>query len=57
MTLIAAEINVVRARRLWPRSFFSDPLLEADKRALTATAEVQERIDEQNVEVTFDAPE
>ena len=55
--LIAAEINVVRARRLWPRSFFSDPLLDADRRALTATAEVQERIDEQNVEVTFDAPE
>jgi membrane protein len=57
VTLIAAEINVVRARRLWPRSFFSDPLLDADRRALTATAEVQERIDEQNVEVTFDAPE
>ena len=57
VTLIAAEINVVRARRLWPRSFFSDPLLEADRRALTASAEVQERIDEQNVEVTFDAPD
>ncbi len=57
VTLIAAEINVVRARRLWPRSFFQDPLLDADRRALTATAEVQERIDEQNVEVTFDAPE
>ena len=57
VTLVAAEINVVRARRLWPRSFFSDPLLEADRRALTSAAEVQERIDEQNVEVTFDAPE
>jgi membrane protein len=56
LTLLAAEINVVRARRLWPRSFFSDPLLEADRRALTSAAEVQERIDEQNVEVTFDAP-
>ena len=32
LTIFAAEINVVRARRLWPRSFFSDPLLEADKR-------------------------
>jgi len=57
VTLLAAEVNVVRARRLWPRSFFSDPLLEADRRALTSAAEVQERIDEQNVEVTFDAPE
>jgi len=57
VTLLAAEVNVVRARRLWPRSFFSDPLLEADRRALTSAAEVQERIDEQNVKVTFDAPE
>jgi membrane protein len=57
VTLLAAEINVVRARRLWPRSFFSDPLLDADKRALTSNAEVQERIDEQNVDVSFDPPE
>ena len=57
LTLVAAEINVVRARQLWPRSFYSDPLLDADKRALTASAEVEERIDEQNVEVSFDAPE
>jgi membrane protein len=57
VTLLAAEINVVRARRLWPRSFFSDPLLEADRRALTSAAEVQERVDEQNIEVSFDQPE
>jgi YihY family inner membrane protein len=54
ITLIAAEINVVRARRLWPRSFFSDPLLDADRRALTSSAEVEERIHEENVEVDFD---
>ena len=57
VTLLAAEINVVRARRLWPRSFFSDPLLDADKRALISNAEVQERIDEQNVDVSFNPPE
>jgi membrane protein len=57
LTLLAAEINVVRAQRLWPRSFFSDQLLEADRRALTSAAEVQERVDEQNVEVTFDPTE
>ncbi len=57
VTLIAAEVNVVRARRLWPRSFFSDPLLDADRRALTSSAEVEERIDEENVEVSFDAAE
>ena len=57
VTLIAAEVNVVRARRLWPRSFFSEPLLDADKRALTSSAEVEERIDEENVEVSFDGAE
>lgn len=57
LTLLAAEVNVVRARRLWPRSFFSDPLLDADRRALESSAEVEERVAEQNVEVTFDAPE
>jgi membrane protein len=56
VTLLAAEVNVVRARRLWPRSFFANPLLEADKRALTSTAEVEERVEEQNVEVDFDGP-
>jgi membrane protein len=54
LTMISAEINVVKARRLWPRSFFSDPLLEADRRALTHSAETEERIHEQNVEVTFE---
>ena len=53
LTIFAAEINVVRTRRLWPRSFFSDPLLEADRRALTSSAEVEERVEEENVEVSF----
>ncbi|HST55527.1 MAG TPA: YihY/virulence factor BrkB family protein [Solirubrobacteraceae bacterium] len=57
VTLLAAEINVVRARRLWPRSFFSAPLLDADRRALTSSAEVEERMEEENVEVSFDGPE
>lgn len=54
LTIFAAEINVVRVRRLWPRSFFSAPLLEADKRALTSSAEVEERVEQENVEVRFD---
>jgi membrane protein len=53
LTIFAAEINVVHVRRLWPRSFFSDPLLEADMRALTSSAEVEERVHEENVEVSF----
>jgi YihY family inner membrane protein len=54
LVIFAAEINVVRARKLWPRSFFSEPLLEADKRALTSSAEVEERVEQENVEVSFD---
>jgi hypothetical protein len=46
---------VVKVRRLWPRSFFSDPLLEADKRALTAAAEAEERVQQEDVEVDFDS--
>ncbi len=57
ITLLAAELNVVRARRLWPRSFFSDPLLDADRRALTSSAEAEERVSEENVQVTFDEPD
>jgi YihY family inner membrane protein len=56
VTLVAAEVNVVRARRLWPRSFLSQPLLDADRRALTSSAEVEERVEEENVEVNFDGP-
>jgi YihY family inner membrane protein len=55
LTIFAAELNVVYHRRLWPRSLFA-PLIDADKRALTSAAEAQERVDEQNVEVSFDEP-
>ncbi|HEV7566105.1 MAG TPA: YhjD/YihY/BrkB family envelope integrity protein [Microbacteriaceae bacterium] len=57
LTIFAAEINVVRVRKLWPRSFFSDPLLEADRRALISSAEVEERVEQENVEVSFEEPE
>ncbi len=56
LTIFAAEINVVRRRRLWPRSFFAEPLLDADKRALTSSAEVEERVEQENVEVNFEGP-
>jgi YihY family inner membrane protein len=54
LTIFAAEINVVRVHRLWPRSFFSEPLLDADRRAMTSLAETEERVDEQHVDVNFD---
>jgi membrane protein len=56
LTLFAAEMNVVRVRRLWPRSLFSQELLDADRRALTSSAEAEERVHEENVEVDFDGP-
>jgi membrane protein len=56
LTLVAAEVNVVRHLRLWPRSFLSDPLLDADRRALTSSAETEERVREENVEVSFEEP-
>src|SRR4030095_10178751 len=34
VTLFAAEVNVVRKRRLWPRAIVQPPLTEADERAL-----------------------
>jgi YihY family inner membrane protein len=55
VTLLAAEINVVRARRLWPRSLFSRPLTDADKEVFSTVAESQERIVEEDVDVSFDA--
>jgi membrane protein len=54
MTIFAAEINVVLRDRLWPRSFFTS-LLDADKRAMTSSAEVEERVPQEHVEVEFDA--
>jgi YihY family inner membrane protein len=53
LLLYAAEVNVVLARRLWPRSLLQPPLTEQDKQVLTALAETEERRPEQTVEVSF----
>jgi YihY family inner membrane protein len=53
LVLYAAEINVVLARRLWPRSMLQRPLTEPDRRVLTALARTEERRPEQRVQVTF----
>ena len=54
ITLYAAELNVVRARRLYPRSIVQPPLTPADQRVLADIAKVGERRPEQRVEVEFD---
>jgi membrane protein len=53
VTLLGAETNVVRARRLWPRALDPDRLMEADERALRDHARVEERREEETVEVGF----
>jgi YihY family inner membrane protein len=53
ITLYAAEVSVVRARRLWPRSIVQPPLTAADRVVLAAIAEQEERRPEQDVRVHF----
>ena len=53
LLLYAAEVNVVLARRLWPRSLLQSPLTGPDQRVLTALAETQERVPSQTIEVRF----
>lgn len=53
LTLYCAEINVVLERGLWPRSLFGAPSEPADQETLTALAKVEERSDEQHIDVNF----
>jgi len=52
--LFAAEINVVRVRRLWPRSLIAPPLAAEDERALAGQAHEERARPEEQVEVRFD---
>jgi membrane protein len=53
LTLYSAEINVVLKRKLWPRSLFGPPDAPADQKTLTAIAKVEERSEQQQVDVEF----
>lgn len=53
ITLYAAEINVVRVRRLWPRSIVQPPLTGPDRQVLSDMVEQEIRRPEQRVEVGF----
>jgi uncharacterized BrkB/YihY/UPF0761 family membrane protein len=57
ITVYAAEINVVLAHHLWPRSIVQPPLTEADRRSLALQALQNQRRLEQHVEVTFTGPD
>ena len=54
LTVYGAEINVVKSRRLWPRSVVQPPLTPSDQRVLRDIAVREERRPEQQVKVGFD---
>ena len=56
LILIAAELNVVLAHRLWPRSLTGE-LLEADKQALQASAHAAQLDRRQQIQVNFAPPD
>lgn len=53
LTLYAAEVNVVLAYRLWPRSLGRVPATEADRRALVRQAQEYERTAGEIITVSF----
>ncbi|MDP9331836.1 MAG: YihY/virulence factor BrkB family protein [Actinomycetota bacterium] len=54
LTLYAADLNVVRARRLWPRAIVQPPLTGSDGDVLRDIARQEIRRPEQYIEVGFD---
>jgi YihY family inner membrane protein len=54
ITVYSAEINVVLARRLWPRAMIQPPLTKADRSSMALQALQNQRRPEQHIEVTFD---
>jgi YihY family inner membrane protein len=56
ITLLAAEVNVVRKRRLWPRSLVQPPFTDADVQALTRYAKQEDRRPEERIDVEVDGP-
>jgi membrane protein len=54
LSLVAGEVNVVLAQRLWPRSLFGG-LAAADVRAMRTAAEAEQRDRRQHIVVSFDS--
>jgi membrane protein len=51
--LMAAEVNVVRVRRLWPRSLVDRPPTPRDREVVAAQAEEERALPEERVDVRF----
>jgi membrane protein len=56
VVVLAAEVNVVRAKRLWPRSIAPPPLTEGDRRAYQEYAQTEERRPAENIDVDLREP-
>lgn len=56
VTLYALEIDVVRARRLWPRSIVQPPLTDADQKAYEIYVEEEKRRRPEVVDVCINEP-
>jgi membrane protein len=52
LTLYVVEADVVRVRRLWPRSLFPPPLTEEDRAAYRSYAQVEQHRPEVGIETT-----
>jgi membrane protein len=53
--LFAAQVNVVRQYRLWPRAITDAPATEADFRAFEGYAERERYVDQEDVDTSYDA--
>ena len=54
--MYSAEVDVVRARHLVPRSLSPPPLTPADEAVLTDVVQAEQRRPEQEVAATFGRP-
>jgi membrane protein len=54
VVLLAAEVNVVRQYKLWPRAMTDAPATEADFRTFEGYAERERYKDEEDVDTSFD---
>jgi uncharacterized BrkB/YihY/UPF0761 family membrane protein len=53
VTVYAMEVDVVRARKLWPRTFFSSTLTYKDEHVYRTYAKTQRRQKREDIEVHF----
>jgi YihY family inner membrane protein len=53
LTILGAEVNVVRRNRLWPRALVGDDMTEADRRTLRRLAKQETRREDETVSVHF----